>query len=53
MQREQKTKHIDELTDKQLEDVIGGMTREAFNTWRVRQFNKSSQTPPLTPSQDS
>lgn len=53
MQREQKTKHIDELTDKQLEEVIGGMTREAFNRWCVRVLNKSSQAPPLTPSQDS
>ena len=39
MQREQKTKHIDELTDKQLEEVIGGMTHEAFNRWYLNAKN--------------
>lgn len=39
MQREQKTKRIDELTDKQLEDVIGGMTHEAFIRWHLNAKN--------------
>ena len=32
-----------ELTDEQLENVIGGAQRETFNLWRVKMINKGNK----------
>ena len=34
-----------ELTDLDLEHVVGGMSREAFQEWRVNMINRKTLTP--------
>ena len=31
----------DELSDKQLENVVGGMSPQTFDEWKARMFNES------------
>ncbi len=31
---------IDELSDEQLEDVVGGMSAETFSEWRAKRINE-------------